>query len=271
MSCRWWSSTNSAIGQRLTNEDAMLSLDELGLWVVADGMGGHLRGDLASRFVVEAFEGIEKPDSIDAFAREVSTRLYLANERIHKYAATLSDTEIIGSTVVAVMVQDNKFVCLWAGDSRAYLLSRDRLTQLTHDHTAAQTFVDTGNLESTQAKHHPAAHMLTRAVGAQEMLELEEHRGQIRDGDALLLCSDGLIKEVDDDELAPILEDFDCEEACQELVDLSLERGASDNVTVTVIRFEATTGVPREAFDQTAINFDFRLRSGRETARVMRL
>jgi len=271
MSYRWWSSTNSDIGQRLTNEDAMLSLDELGLWVVADGMGGHLRGDLASRLVVEAFEGIEKPASIDAFAREVRRRLGVANRRIHDYASSLGDTEIIGSTVVAVLVQDDEFICLWAGDSRAYLLGQDRLTQLTHDHTAAQVFVDRGELDTEQARRHPASNLLTRAVGAQDTLKLDEYRGCIRDGDAVLLCSDGLIKQVDDNELAPILEDFDCEEACQELVDLSLERGASDNVTVTVIRFEATTGIPRDARDKTAINFDFRLKSGRDAVRTLQL
>lgn len=271
MSYRWWSSANSAIGQRLTNEDASLSLDELGLWVVADGMGGHLRGDLASRFVVEALEGIEKPESIDAFAQEVRGRIDRANTRIHDYAATLGDTEVIGSTVVAVMVKDNEFVCLWAGDSRAYLLGSDRLVPLTHDHTAAQVFVDSGDLASSEAKRHPSAHLLTRAVGALESIELDEYRGQIRDGDALLLCSDGLINEVDDDELAPILEDADCEEACQELVDLSLERGARDNVTVTVVRFEATTGIPREDLDKTAVNFDFRHRVRRDASWGLRL
>jgi protein phosphatase len=271
MSHRWWSSTSSNIGQRLTNEDAILSLDELGLWVVADGMGGHLRGDLASRFVVEAMENIQDSDSIDAFAREVRRRISFANTRIRKHAATLGDTEIVGSTVVAVMVQDDELICLWAGDSRAYLLSGDRLKQLTHDHTAAQEFVDGGNLDGATAKRHASTHILTRAVGAQESIKLDEYRGQIRDGDALLLCSDGLINEVDEDELAPILEDFDCEEACQELVDLSLERGSRDNVTVTVIRFEATTGIPRDTIDHTAVNFDFRLKSGHEAAWTMRL
>lgn len=249
----------------------MLSLDELGLWVVADGMGGHLRGDLASRFVIEALQDIGPAESIDAFAQDVRRRIGRANKRIHDYAATLGDTEIIGSTIVAFMVRDNEFICLWAGDSRAYLLGSDRLVQLTRDHTAAQVFVDSGDLAITEAKRHPSAHLLTRAVGAQESIELDEYRGQIRDGDALLLCSDGLINEVDDDELAPILEDFDCEEACQELVDLSMERGARDNVTVTVVRFEATTGIPREDFDKTAVNFDFRHRSRQDAAWTLRL
>lgn len=271
MSCRWWSSTHTAIGQRLTNEDARLSLDDLGLWVVADGMGGHLRGDLASQAVIDAFEGIRQAKTMDAFAKDVRKRLQLANTRIHDYAQTLGDTEIIGSTVVAVIVRDDQFVCLWAGDSRAYLLNRDGLTQITHDHTAAQTFVDSGELGKIEAKQHPSSHLLLRAVGAQEALNLDEYRGEIWDGDAILLCSDGLVQEVDDNELAPILEDYDCEEACQELVDLSLERGASDNVTVTIIRFEATTGIPRDSADKTAINFDFRLNSDREAQWASRL
>jgi serine/threonine protein phosphatase PrpC len=256
MSYRWWSCCRTTTGrQRRVNEDAYLSLDDLGLWLVADGMGGHTRGDVASRLIVEAFEGLSRPDSLENFAYEVKARLAMANQRMRDAARTAGSDQLMGSTVVAFMVYKREWMCLWAGDSRAYLLRDGRLTQISRDHSVAEELVQRGELRRDQVTSHPSANRITRAVGAQDQLVVDQYHSFLRDGDAVLLCSDGLTKEVNDDEVAAIMDDYDCEEASEELVELSLERGARDNVTVALIRFEATTGFGDHNADDTAVNY----------------
>lgn len=262
MSYRWWSCCRTTTGrQRSVNEDAYLGLDEQGLWLVADGMGGHARGEVASRLIVEAFEGLVRPPSLDAFAQEVRVRLESANQRMREEACRAGSDQLMGSTVVAFLVYKREWLCLWAGDSRAYLLRDGRLVQLTRDHSVAEQLVQRGELSREEAASHPSANRITRAVGTQDRLVMDQYRSFLRDGDAVLLCSDGLNKEVADDEVATILDDYDCEEASRELLDLTLERGARDNATVAVIRFEATTGFGDSRPDDTAVNYGFTQRT----------
>jgi protein phosphatase len=256
MSYRWWSCCRTTTGrQRSVNEDAYLSLDELGLWLVADGMGGHSRGDVASRLIVDAFEGLARPHSLDDFTCEVKARLAMANQRMRDEARKAGFDQLMGSTVVTFLVYKREWMCLWAGDSRAYLLRDGGLMQITRDHSVAEELVQRGELRRDQAASHPSANRITRAVGTQEQLVVDQYHSFLRDGDAVLLCSDGLNKEVSDDEVAAILDDYDCDEASEELVELTLERGARDNVTVAVIRFEATTGLGDHRPDDTAVNY----------------
>lgn len=262
MSYRWWSCCRTDTGRRRNiNEDAYLDLDNVGLWVVADGMGGHARGDVASQLTIEALEGLHKPHSMDAFSHTVRERLSQVNQRMRMQATGLPPEQIMGSTVVAFLVFKREWCCLWAGDSRAYLLRDNRLFQITRDHSVAQEMAERGELSQEEVASHPWANRITRAIGATDELVLDESRSFLRDGDTVLLCSDGLNKEVDDDEVAEILEQHDCEAASRELVDLSLERGARDNVTVAVIRFEATTDYRASLSDDTAVNPG--MRSGR--------
>ena len=261
MSYRWWSCCRTTAGrQRRVNEDAYLSRDELGLWLVADGMGGHSRGDVASRLIVDAFEDLPRPHSLDDFASEVKARLAMANQRMRDEVHRAGRAQMMGSTVVAFLVYKREWMCLWAGDSRAYLLRDGHLMQITRDHSVAEELVQRGELRRDQAASHPSANRITRAVGTQDRLVMDQYRSVLRDGDAVLLCSDGLIKEVSDHELASILEDYDCTEASEELVELTMERGARDNVTVAVIRFEATTGFGDHQPDDTAVNYGLRSR-----------
>jgi protein phosphatase len=256
MSYRWWSCCRTTTGRRRrVNEDAFLSLDDLGLWLVADGMGGHTRGDVASRLIVEAFEGLARPHSLEDFAQDVKARLAMANQRMRDEAHRAGSDQLMGSTVVAFLVYQREWMCLWAGDSRAYLLRDGRLTQITRDHSVAEDLVQRGELRRDEAASHPSANRITRAVGTQDQLMVDQYRSYLRDGDAVLLCSDGLTKEVGDDEVATILDDYDCDQASEELVDLTLERGARDNVTVAVIRFESTTGFGDHHPDDTAVNY----------------
>lgn len=255
MSYRWWSCCRTDTGrQRKLNEDAYLDLDDVGLWVVADGMGGHARGDVASRLIVDALDALPRPQSMDAFSRSVTERLRSVNRRMRTETSGYLPRDMMGSTVVAFLVYKREWRCLWAGDSRAYLLRDGRLIQITRDHSLAQEMAERGELRQDEVAFHPLANRITRAIGARDDLILDEYRSFLRDGDTVLLCSDGLNKEVGDDELADILEHYDCREASRELVDLSLERGARDNVTVAVIRFEATTDFRARLADDTAVN-----------------
>ena len=270
MSYRWWSCCRTDTGrQRSINEDAYLDMHDLGLWIVADGMGGHAKGDLASRFIVEAFNGIARPRSMDEFASVVTERINQANQRMRAALLQGDPTQLMGSTVVAFLVYKREWRCLWAGDSRAYLLRDGRLIQITRDHSLAQEMVERGELRPDEATLHPLANRITRAIGTLSKPILDEYRSLLRDGDTVLLCSDGLNKEVSDHEMAEILEHYDCDEASRELVDLSLERGARDNVTVAVIRFEATTDLRNRTADDTAVNYGLRRREAPATSHLL--
>lgn len=256
MSYRWRSSCKTNTGRvRRVNEDAFLDLDDTGLWVVADGMGGHTRGDVASRLIIEAFSNMERPASIMEFAAEVRDRLKLAHRRIKQESRRDGLDQIMGSTVVVLLVFKRQWMCLWAGDSRAYLLRDSVLQRITKDHSVAQELVDLGEIHSEEMDTHPYANHITRAVGANLELVLDERSSDLRDGDAILLCSDGLNKELSEPEIAAVLDNFDCNEAAQELIDLSLEHGGRDNVTVALIRFEEITGFSEPASDDTVVNY----------------
>lgn len=257
MSYRWWSSCRTNIGRiREVNEDAFLDMSSVGLWLVADGMGGHARGDLASRLIIDAFDGIRRPSSLAEFAVDVRTRLKQAHRAVKGESTRHGRRHIMGSTVVALLVYKRRWQCLWAGDSRAYLLRDQRLLQITKDHSIAQELVDLGKLGESEVNSHPYANHITRAIGANPELVLDERSENIQDGDVFLLCSDGLTKELSDREIMNVLTSYETNDATQELIDLSLEHGGRDNITVALVRFEETTGFQQQAPDDTAVNYD---------------
>jgi len=255
MSYRWWSSCRTNRGRiRQVNEDAFLDRGNIGLWLVADGMGGHARGDVASRLIIEAFDDLTTPSSLAEFAVEVRMRLKQAHRAVKHESQRDSARQIMGSTVVALMVYKGRWLCLWAGDSRAYLLREHQLMQITKDHSIAQELVDLGKLGKKEMDTHPYANHITRAIGANPELILDERGSNLRDGDIFLLCSDGLTKELSEREILDVLMNYEAEEATQELIDLSLEHGGRDNITVAFVRFEETTGFHEPAADDTAVN-----------------
>ncbi|MEM9620301.1 MAG: protein phosphatase 2C domain-containing protein [Pseudomonadota bacterium] len=261
VSFRWWSGHSSDCGRRRkVNEDALLSLPERGIWVVADGMGGHSRGDRASQLVIEAISQVPVCHSIDELVTRVRESLHLANKNVLAESQSLGEGKIMGSTVVVLLIHDNDCACLWAGDSRVYRLREGKLKALTKDHSVVQQMVDAGEIKPEEARGHPASNRITRAVGARERLAVDEIRGHLRDGDTFLLCSDGLIIEVEEEELAALLEGGDSQAIAQEMMDLTLLRGARDNVTLQIVQIEETTGVQLHTADRTAINYTFRKR-----------
>ena len=221
---------------RSLNEDRFLARPEIGLWAVADGMGGHQAGDLASLRVVEALIGLGRFSSGYAYLNAVRDRLALANADLMAHAAKLSPGAVIGSTVAVLLAHEDHYACVWAGDSRVYLLRGGALMRVTHDHSLMQELIDTGALDEREARTRRISNVITRAVGAASTLELSETHGDIRPGDVFLLCSDGLTGLVEDHELGPVLAMKDLEAAADHLLALTLKRGAKDNVTLMLVR-----------------------------------
>lgn len=232
----WISSAASDKGKvRKINEDAHLDLPERGLWAVADGMGGHEAGDLASQSVVAALESVAVPNHIGQAVADLRRRLAAVNQSLQQTAAERGG-RIIGSTVVVLLNLGAYCACLWAGDSRIYLLRDGVLRQLTRDHSQVEELVAAGLLDRAAAEHHPAGNVITRAVGGAEQLELDAQIIECLDGDLFLLCSDGLTKELGTEEIAESLLSTEIGDAARDLVERALGRGARDNVTVVAAK-----------------------------------
>jgi len=247
---RWTSAACTDVGLvRERNEDACLDAPERGLWAVADGMGGHAVGDFASRSIVQTLAALAPPDSLDQAIEAAQQAIQTVNQQLVDEARRMK-VRVIGSTVVALVACERRCGCLWAGDSRLYLYRDGHLKQLTRDHSHVERLRARGLITAEEAKHHPAHNTITRAVGAAPTLDLELLTLDIGDGDIFLLCSDGLSNEVEDDEIAAMLESGDSVQTADALVALALAHGGHDNVSVVVIRAEDIGG----GSDKTLLN-----------------
>jgi protein phosphatase/serine/threonine-protein phosphatase Stp1 len=221
---------------RKHNEDNMLSRPDLGLWVVADGAGGHESGEVASGMIVAELDRLPRHLSGAEVLSEVRLTLARVHEALRVEAASRGGNAMIASTFVALILRDRHFACLWAGDSRAYLLRQGVLSQVSRDHSLVQELVDSGNLAPEDAEHHPHANVITRAVGADsEVLALDKVIGQIEPGDRFLLCSDGLSKTLSEAEIASLLGAPDGVPPTELLIAAALAHRANDNVTAVVV------------------------------------
>ena len=222
--------------RRKINEDSLLAQPEGGLWVVADGMGGHEAGEVASAKVTQALGRLPPSADLDALVREASAALDEVNRELIELARCDFQPRTIGSTVVAVAIANREFRCLWAGDSRAYRVRGRRIERLTRDHSLVQKLVDAGLLSEEEAVDHPDANVVTRAVGASRELEIDVVRGDALPGDRFILASDGLTRVVDDEELLAAVVGTTPGHAAQGLLETVLARGAPDNVSIIIAR-----------------------------------
>jgi serine/threonine protein phosphatase PrpC len=222
---------------RTHNEDHFLAEPSSGLWAVADGMGGHEAGALASSTVVEALRSIGSPASAPDLLARLEDRILRANKRLREIARERG-SDIVGSTIAALIVFEEHYACVWSGDSRVYLLRGAAISQLSRDHTEVQELVDKGLLTADEAKRWPRRNVLVRALGVQEDPELDINHGTLEDGDVFVICSDGLTAHVEDHEIQAHVERAPAQAACDALIALTLERGGTDNVTVVVMRYQ---------------------------------
>ncbi len=184
MALAWRSACITDVGRvRSNNEDAFLEKPELGLWLVADGMGGHAAGDVASQIVVGSFDDVLQVSSLSELSFVVKSKLGDANRRILREAQERPGNVVMGATVIALIARDDACCCLWAGDSRAYLLRERELSQLTRDHSVVESLIGSGQLRREDASNHPQAEVITRAVGAEDELNLDEQCYNLEEGD----------------------------------------------------------------------------------------
>src|SRR3954467_15673190 len=189
----WRSAAATSRGNvRGHNEDAILERPALGLWVVADGMGGHNTGDVASNMIVQALAGLAHHALPSAQLDEVEDRLRAVNETLYRESLD-NQAGMSGSTIVALLAFERHCLSIWAGDSRAYRSREGALEQVTHDHSEAQELLDASG---EQLPESMASNVITRAVGGAPELFLDIELRELRNHDRYLLCSDGLYKEL---------------------------------------------------------------------------
>jgi type VI secretion system protein ImpM len=223
---RFRSAAATDVGRvRHINQDAFLERPEIGVWVVADGLGGHRDGEVASREVCDALADLAPSSGFDELVEAACERIQQVNDHLLRGAERSVRGDPSGSTVVALLVRGTRCAILWAGDSRVYRWRAGRLECLTHDHSVSEADPVTGRQE---------AHAITRAVGVAPTLTLDVHRSELRAGDRFILCSDGLTRIVTDAQVQEWMAAPELRAIVDGLIALAMEGGAPDNVTVLV-------------------------------------
>lgn len=226
---------------RARNEDSILVLDDARMWAVADGMGGHERGDWASSQVTACLRGFA-PGDFNRNLDQIGALVQRANGDIVQAAGKAGAQ--MGTTVAILHVCGENFAAFWVGDSRVYLMRDHQLFRLTKDHTQVQELVDAGALDAAGAEHHPAKNVLSRAVGTTPDLSLDAVADKIQPDDVFLLCSDGVSGVLNDSEITAALSLPRLETAVDTLAASTRKRGAPDNFSIICVACEEATSVP---------------------------
>jgi PPM family protein phosphatase len=237
--------------KRTNNEDSFLILEEKNLFAVADGMGGHSSGEIASKIAVETIgqffrdsaltEDSTWPyaydDNISFEGNQLRTAVAIANEKIQEYATEHLESRGMGTTVVAVMAIQSRLVLCHVGDSRCYLLRDGKLSSLTSDHSWVNEQVKLGFLTEEEAQRHPFRNVITKALGTKGEATAEINEIEGKEGDLLLLCTDGLNSMVTDDEISKMVAgDGKLEDKAKRLIDAANENGGEDNITLVLLK-----------------------------------
>lgn len=231
------------IGQiRKINEDMYYNDPErMGLYIIADGMGGHQAGEVASALAVETLStflreplkaNALRPSDVEETLRDAVVK---ANEAVYSLATSEASYNGMGTTVVVCVVRDGRATIAHIGDSRAYLVRKRNLKQLTTDHSLVQELLSKGRITEAEAVDHPRKNILTRALGTDPAIEVDTMSLELSDGDALLMCTDGISNHVDSQELLELTADNPPESACMEIIRLANSRGGFDNMTILIL------------------------------------
>ena len=242
------------VGQvRTVDEDSILAADlsfgvnsessKFLLLAVADGMGGHAKGEEASKIALNAIARAVIPDLLNntPFTKILEKGIQNANQDILDYTAENPEASGMGTTSVCAVVKDNQIHLANVGDSRAYRVSDDEICRVTKDHSYVQALIDEGDITEEQAREHPRKNEITRAVGIMPSIEVDTMKLTLDSDESLLLCCDGVIAHLSDDDIHKIIRDSpDPQTACQEIVDMANERGGSDNISLIILSSEGS-------------------------------
>ena len=228
------------------NEDNYLVEQQAGLWVVADGMGGHEAGEVASASIIDHLATIGIASSAPDLRARFEDRLSRANAEIRNISRSRGIT--IGSTFAALLAMDGRFAGLWAGDSRIYLVRGGAISQISRDHTEVQELLDRGMISAEEALTWPRRNVITHAVGVSDELVIDFQQGELMPGDVFVLGTDGLTAHVSDAEIEAAVKSAPPQAACEKLLEMVLARGGTDNVTIVLVRIaDGRAGRPLHA------------------------
>ncbi|WP_348703914.1 protein phosphatase 2C domain-containing protein [uncultured Neptuniibacter sp.] len=237
----WRSASCTETGHvRKHNEDSLYACDQKGHWAVADGMGGHHAGDVASQLVVERLDQLPREGRLSQRVDLLEDTLIQTNQELVQMAG--GGGKVIGTTVAGLMFDDSRYLIYWCGDSRVYLLRNGCLSQETVDHTLVQELLEQGRINPVDVENHPERNVITRAVGAGSELFIDMDLRPLQPGDLFLICSDGLDKEINEPELGKLLNQpyQDIDELLNRLMSVCLSRAAKDNITLALVSVEQT-------------------------------
>ncbi|MCP5208589.1 MAG: serine/threonine-protein phosphatase [Hahellaceae bacterium] len=235
-SFQWKSKAVSHVGKvRQHNEDSVLDKPAQGLWVVADGMGGHEAGDIASQMIVNTLDQLSPRAYISDYIDLVDDTLVRINQDLLDYSQKKLNGLTVGSTAVCMITRGQLGVVLWVGDSRLYRLREDHLVQLTKDHSEVQRLVDEGVITAEQAENSAFKNVLTRALGAHEVVDIDINAFDIAAGDRFLLCSDGLYNELTEQEINTLIRARPFDQVADVFTNKILNTPARDNFSFIVI------------------------------------
>lgn len=228
---------------RLVNEDRAAihhDLNGLSLAIVADGMGGHQAGDIASQMAIEMIadelQSIHWGMSVEACKQVLKEAIEKANEKIYEFASGQESYHGMGTTVVAIIASQELLIIGHIGDSRAYKITGESITQLTEDHSLVYELVKNGQITIEEADHHPRRNWITRALGTEPGVEVDLYEYAWRPGDIVLICTDGLSGLVDSGDILRIVKSHErMEDAAEQLIQSALDEGGDDNVTVVLL------------------------------------
>ncbi len=221
---------------RRINEDAFIERPDIGLWGVADGMGGHRAGDTASQAIIDALARFDDQRPLAGRLDQVDDAMEAVNSHLLALRDAGADRSIVGSTVaILVLGEHNLAVALWAGDSRIYRYRDGALEQLSTDHSRVAEYVEQGLIAPEEAQSHAESNVVTRALGSSEDEVLEAGLYDFQAGDRFLLCTDGLNRHIEDEQLRGLLAEGAPRQVCDRLLDDTLERGGVDNTTIVVV------------------------------------
>jgi len=222
--------------KRASNQDTIKFSDRLNCFIVADGMGGHLAGEIASQMAVETIEKyLIKQLEVSEVSICIEESIKLANKEIYLKSLDNADYRGMGTTCSMVVLKDDKIHLGHVGDSRIYFSDGQTIEQMTTDHSLVENLVESGEITREEARSHPKRHVITRAIGTDPTIEVDYAVYDMKTASKIIICSDGLTEKVKDQEILEVINTHNLDESVNLLVELANDRGGSDNISVILI------------------------------------